>query len=1006
MSLTLPIPISISVTNASVNAISDHDHLNYIVANDSNENDIKCVTNGLLALHMNNNQQLGINKYNPNRQLDINSPTGQCLQLTYRNSNYVTFDVDSNNNLSISASNSQIKLINNTSLNIGGNLYLSDDLVRCTAAQLNYNDVLPGTAVAGRTLVLDSNKDITGINNINANYLSGIIATSYQPNIRSVSNLNIIGPNGLKLAGDLVIASAAQINLLAQLTPGTATASNLLMTNNYNNIDGINDLSANFLYGTINTTYQPNITSVNQLNIIGPNGLSLNGNQVVASAQQINYLSIPQSGTVYASRALVADSFKNIIGLNYLEVNDLKVVGTLQYTNQVYSLGINTSSPDKQLEVNSATGNCLRLTNNDSNGNAQNYCDFIVSSDGNLSIIPSGGVVHIPGFTDDATPGIAVPLKPLVVDANKDIVGIRDLTVSNLTVLNALNSASSSDVLAVNTTDPANQAEINSSTGQCLRLSNNAPNGNATNYTDFSVDTSGNLTINPSGGATIFTGGISGTIIQGNQPNITSLDTVSIQNLNINDESVTSSATQLNYVDINQIGVGIASKAVVLDDNRDYSNINHLTVKSLTVLDGVNSDITILKVNTTNADRQAEINSDVGNCLRLSNNAPNGNATNYCDFIVSAMGDLSIIPSGGHINLSNISINNNQVSASADQINYNTISDIGIAEASKSLVLDENKDITGIHNMTLDNLTVLGHIYSSENTLALGVNTNNPAKQAEINSETGDCLRLSNNAPTGNANNYTDFTVSDTGDLTINASGGNIHMTSVLDCDAIDNTNDVLYPLDINRYTSATVEDGIGVGISYNLPNINSISKRYGSFHVLADDITVGSESGKFAWNLSRNGVDTQIMELDSLGRLHVDTFVETSDRRTKQNIIGSDKLNSINQLCKINIYDYTFKYDHTNRKHKGVMAQELREIIPEAVHVFKNNLYDDFHAVENKELISYMIQSIQYLKEENDQIKKNKFNYHYFAITFINIIYIYSMIIIYNNFSTLFTNM
>lgn len=207
------------------------------------------------------------------------------------------------------------------------------------------------------------------------------------------------------------------------------------MSDNYNNIAGINDLSANFLYGNINTSYQPNITSVDILNVIGPNGLSLNGHQVSASAEQINYLSIPQTGIVYANRTLVADNNKNIIGLNYLEVNDLNVVGTLQYTNQVYSLGINTSSPDKQLEVNSANGNCLRLTNNDSNGNAQNYCDFIVSSDGNLSIIPSGGIVHIPGFTDDATPGIAVALKPLVVDANRDISGIRDLTVTNLTVL-------------------------------------------------------------------------------------------------------------------------------------------------------------------------------------------------------------------------------------------------------------------------------------------------------------------------------------------------------------------------------------------------------------------------------------------------------------------------------------------------------------------------------------------------------------------------------------------
>lgn len=80
-------------------------------------------------------------------------------------------------------------------------------------------------------------------------------------------------------------------------------------------------------------------------------------------------------------------------------------------------------------------------------------------------------------------------------------------------------------------------------------------------------------------------------------------------------------------------------------------------------------------------------------------------------------------------------------------------------------------------------------------------------------------------------------------------------------------------------------------------------------------------------------------------------------------------------------------------------MAQELREIIPEAVHVFKNSIYDDFHAVENKELISYMIQSIQYLKEENDKIKKNKFNYKYCAIEYMNILYVYALFIVFSKF-------
>ena len=59
--------------------------------------------------------------------------------------------------------------------------------------------------------------------------------------------------------------------------------------------------------------------------------------------------------------------------------------------------GIGTTAPDKALEINSATGACLRLTYNDSNGSAANYADFSVSSSGDLTIAPSGGDLVVTG---------------------------------------------------------------------------------------------------------------------------------------------------------------------------------------------------------------------------------------------------------------------------------------------------------------------------------------------------------------------------------------------------------------------------------------------------------------------------------------------------------------------------------------------------------------------------------------------------------------------------------
>lgn len=61
------------------------------------------------------------------------------------------------------------------------------------------------------------------------------------------------------------------------------------------------------------------------------------------------------------------------------------------------SVGFNTTAPDKQVEINHATGQNLRLTYNDANGSAANYVDFTTSSSGDLTITPSGGDVTIAG---------------------------------------------------------------------------------------------------------------------------------------------------------------------------------------------------------------------------------------------------------------------------------------------------------------------------------------------------------------------------------------------------------------------------------------------------------------------------------------------------------------------------------------------------------------------------------------------------------------------------------
>jgi hypothetical protein len=124
-------------------------------------------------------------------------------------------------------------------------------------------------------------------------------------------------------------------------------------------------------------------------------------------------------------------------------------------------LGIGTTAPDKQLEINDTDGNCLRLTHNDSDGKATNYADFSVSSGGDLTITPSGGDIWL---------------------------------ISKV---------------GIGTTGPQKKLEVNDMNGNCLRLCYNDFDGKGTDYADFTMSSTGDLTIAPIGGDTNITGTLS-----------------------------------------------------------------------------------------------------------------------------------------------------------------------------------------------------------------------------------------------------------------------------------------------------------------------------------------------------------------------------------------------------------------------------------------------------------------------------------------------------------------
>ena len=110
--------------------------------------------------------------------------------------------------------------------------------VTSTGTQLNYVNVTQGIASASSALVLDSSKNITGINILSATTLTGTISTAAQPNITSLGNLS-----NLTMFGDITMSG--------------------------HNILSVNGITATTLTGTISTGNQPNITTLGTINITG-----------------------------------------------------------------------------------------------------------------------------------------------------------------------------------------------------------------------------------------------------------------------------------------------------------------------------------------------------------------------------------------------------------------------------------------------------------------------------------------------------------------------------------------------------------------------------------------------------------------------------------------------------------------------------------------------------------------------------------------------------------------
>ena len=151
------------------------------------------------------------------------------------------------------------------------------------------------------------------------------------------------------------------------------------------------------------------------------------------------------------------------------------------------------------------------------------------------------------------------------------------------------------------------------------------------------------------------------------------------------------------------------------------------------------------------------------------------------------------------------------------------------------------------------------------------------------------------------------------------------------------------------------ITSAVGVGGTPADANSTEIGNGY---IILARDDTATAKQISFGKNGSEVG------SIETTGS--ATSYNTSSDYRLKEDL---KDFNALDIASKIKMYDFKWKADDS--RSYGVMAHELQEVLPQAVSGEKDA--EEMQSVDYSKLVPILLKSIQELKAEIDELKKNK---------------------------------
>jgi hypothetical protein len=358
-------------------------------------------------------------------------------------------------------------------LKLGSTLVTADaselnklDGVTATTAELNYVDTTAGTAAASKALVLDVHRSITNINNLTASFFSGdgsglsnLSVTAnpagsdtqvqFNQNGSTAANacltydgsgsldLSCADPDssiGLKLAGALVTATAAELNLLDTATAGSVVNSKAVIYSGAGKVQGTTFLGPDdvtfggasvtdmITIGSDEVVFKDGSINVNIASHDGSNGLELGSTLVTSTAAELNLIDGSGAGSVVNSKAVIYD------GGGYVNATQLSS-----------SFGITGSALTLAGTAVTSTAAELNLVDGSSAGTVVNSKGVIYSGGGHVNATQlsssfglSGSALTLLGvavtatgtelnYLDITTLGTAAASKALVADGSANL---------------------------------------------------------------------------------------------------------------------------------------------------------------------------------------------------------------------------------------------------------------------------------------------------------------------------------------------------------------------------------------------------------------------------------------------------------------------------------------------------------------------------------------------------------------------------------------------------------